>query len=151
MHSWSNISSSREKSVDNVVGKSPVNISSKNVSQGAGKANSSQLTCERNSSPHLTARSPMGGNTSLLRPLVTIQDPFSSQSFSGINSASSHGSLTSSFVGNRQRKQSYGRAAVKKIWHTYSGGGGSTSSTTGNSISSSSSNSSAASTRKGKT
>ena len=96
-------------------------------------------------------RSPMGGNTSLLRPLVTIQDPFSSQSFSGINSASSHGSLTSSFVGNRQRKQSYGRAAVKKIWHTYSGGGGSTSSTTGNSISSSSSNSSAASTRKGKT
>ena len=56
MHSWSNISNSREKSVDNVVGKSPVNISSKNVSQGAGKANTSQLTCERNSSPHLTTR-----------------------------------------------------------------------------------------------
>ena len=78
------------------------------------------------------------------RPLITIQDPFSSQCFSGINSASSHGSLTSSFIGNRQRKQSYGRAAVRKIWHTYSGGGGSTSSTTGNSISSSSSSSSSA-------
>ena len=88
-----------------------------------------------------------------VRPLITIQDPFSSQCFSGINSASSHGALSSSFVGNRQRKQSYGRAAVRKIWHTYSGGGGSTSSTTGNSISSSSSSSSAASTvtsRKGK-
>ena len=56
MHSWSNISNSREKSVDNMVGKSPVNVSSKNVSQGAGKANTSQLTCERNSSPHLTTR-----------------------------------------------------------------------------------------------
>ena len=87
------------------------------------------------------------------RPLITIQDPFSSQCFAGINSASSQGSLTSSFVGNRQRKQSYGRAAVRKIWHTYSGGAGSNSSTTGNSISSSSSSSSAASTvasRKGK-
>ena len=78
------------------------------------------------------------------RPLITIQDPFSSQCFSGINSASSSSSLTSAFVGNRQRKQSYGRAAVRKIWHTYSGGGGSTSSTTGNSISSSSSSSSSA-------
>ena len=48
------------------------------------------------------------------RPAISIQDPFSC-AFPSLPGTG--------FVGIKQRKQSYGRAAVKKIWNTYSGGG----------------------------
>ena len=56
MQSWSNISYSRDKSVEGAVAKSCTTTSSRFPSQNTGKLNASQLSYDKNASPRLAVR-----------------------------------------------------------------------------------------------
>jgi len=95
MSSWSNSSgtvnsnSSAEQTTQNTASASPSNKDPKTT--GEVNANFLHSNAASRNSPR-----PQERDVSL-RPHITIQDPFSSQCFSGINSAVSSGSLPSSF------------------------------------------------------
>ena len=56
IHSWSNMSYSRDRSVEGAVAKSCTTTASRFPSQNTGKLNASQLPYDKNSSPRLAVR-----------------------------------------------------------------------------------------------
>ena len=56
MHSWSNISYSRDKSVENAVARSSTTTASRFPPQNTGKVNASHLSYDNTSSPRLAVR-----------------------------------------------------------------------------------------------